>query len=370
MDCIFNIFRTNKTILERKFKGKSAMITGAAAGMGREMAILMARSGVKDITICDMNAEGLADTVTLCNMETTKIDGFKITTRIVDVTKEEQLKEWAEEYKVNHNRTDLHFMVCNAGIAGGKGFLTTSKELWDKVFNVDFHGVVNTVRQWIPLVLNVPATEEAGIINLSSLNGFLSCISLTEPNHPYIAAKFAVRGFTESLMVELATSNPNIVVTCVHPGHVGTDILSSSTIADRIDPNSDAAKQNRSRVCALLRVAGMKFDETTTDAELRVLAGKLFKERAPVTAPEAANIILTGVAKNSTRILVGADAVFFDFWTRLCPRLVYTKPFWVLLVLPMMASRHVFVYACYRKPIVGLAAFALAAAMAYAKFLM
>eukprot|EP01059_Diplonema_ambulator_P007360 TRINITY_DN1682_c0_g1_i3.p1 TRINITY_DN1682_c0_g1~~TRINITY_DN1682_c0_g1_i3.p1 ORF type:complete len:214 (+),score=87.23 TRINITY_DN1682_c0_g1_i3:49-642(+) len=186
MECITNWFRSNKSVLERKFKGRSAMITGAASGMGREMATLMAASGIKDLTICDMNVEGLQETV---QMVEAVGKGVRVTWKKVDVCSEEEMQEWVEEYKAGHGRTTINFIVCNAGIAGGKGFLTTSKELWEKVFNVDFLGMVNTVRQWIPLVLSGPKDEPAHVITVSSLNGYYSCLSLNDPNHPYVSAK-------------------------------------------------------------------------------------------------------------------------------------------------------------------------------------
>ena len=323
-----NFFRSEKTILSNRYQGRTAVITGAGTGMGREMAILLSKSGIKGLAICDISVEAMEETKRICLKENTSVH---VTCDVVDVSDKSQVSKWSEKFRREHG-DKLHLLIANAGIAGGNHFLTDESEHahWDKVFNVDFYGVVNTMRYFLDFVTATTPEEGAGIITLSSMNGFYSCIGRHSPNNPYVSAKFAVRGFTESLMVQLGVSHPHVVVSCVHPGHVGTDILTNGVGAI---PLGDDWKEKIKKIKYIVRLP-----DCDTPEEAKKALGVAFKEQAPLTASMAAGIIIGGAARKNTRILVGADAYFYDYSVRLFPRCTYSI-FYIPVILAFYVAR-------------------------------
>ena len=316
---MMNMFRSKQASLEAHYKGRSAVITGAGSGMGRQMAVLLCKSGIADLSICDLGQDALEETVRLCNAAAP--GPCRVSSAVVNVTDEAALDTWAEAFKQGHQTQHLNFLIVNAGIAGGNEFLETPKATWDRVFNVDLHGVVNTVRSFIHTVIATPTDQPAGITTLSSLCGYWACMGQGFPNSPYVTAKFAVRGFTESLMMELSTAAPHVTVTCVHPGHVGTDIVNN------IDQKDFSTGKTVMEKLKKLSFVGLKVPDTDDPVKAKAFIGEQFRDAAPVTASGAAMTILYGMACRQTRVIVGADAHFLDFSVRQFPRAVYSRPF-------------------------------------------
>jgi NAD(P)-dependent dehydrogenase (short-subunit alcohol dehydrogenase family) len=163
------------------------------------------------------------------------------------------------------------------------------------------------------------------LVNTSSVNGFWATLGPGMPNTAYCAAKFAVKGFTEALIEDLRTNAPQVRVAVVMPGHVGTDIVANSMRAHGLLPGpgslTDAQQERRAELIRL----GALAEDASAD-EMREMLEKInadFRDGAPLSAAEAATIILDGVRSGAWRILVGQDAVSLDGFVRAKPEDAY-----------------------------------------------
>lgn len=254
----------------KNFRGKVAVVTGAASGMGRELAIQLAEEGAK-LSLCDYDPTGLAETV-----ERAERLGAEVHSKVVNVGEREQLLAYADEVLAHYGTVNLLFN--NAGIAHHAPVEQTSFKDYDRVMDIDFWGVVNGTKAFLPALI---ASGDAHIVNTSSLFGLLS----VGGQSAYNAAKFAVRGFTESLRIEMLASDHNVSVTCVHPGGIKTAIARNATVSEGKDQAN----------------AAQFFD----------------KYLARTSSESAARTILKGVKRGSGRVLVGPDAVIIDALVRL-----------------------------------------------------
>jgi len=287
----------------KSFKNKVAVITGAGSGIGRYLSILLAKEG-SNVVVCDINEETLNETVDMLN----QYNG-SVSSHILDVAKKDDIEALPGKVIAKHGQVDLVFN--NAGVATGGHFKDLDEEYWDWVMGVNLHGVINSTRVFIPHMIDRP---EAAIINTSSIFGMVAA-----PGHSvYHATKFAVRGFTEGIALEMADTNPNLQIHCVHPGHIGTNIASSSKMSE--ETINTVIEERNSLI--FTRNNPTSFEEI----------GSQFKEGG-MHPSKAANIILKGVRKNKSRILVGLDAKLLDLSQRLFPK-HYHKT-WILFM-PLM----------------------------------
>jgi len=251
--------------------GKVVAITGAGSGIGRALAVAVARKGAIP-ALADRDERSLTETSQLIAGS-----GAACSTHVVDVSEEASVNAFAAAVESEHGRVDA--IVNNAGVAlyGSVLELSTSEMAW--LMNVNFWGVVHGVKAFLPALLRRP---EATIVNLSSLFGLWG----PPGQSAYAASKFAVRGFSESLRGELAGSGVHVVT--VHPAGIRTSIARSSRVA-------------------------AAADRAAAEAATRV-----FDERFLVIPPEtAAAAILRGIEKRRDRVLIGADALRVDALTRL-----------------------------------------------------
>ncbi|HAM02424.1 MAG TPA: acetoin dehydrogenase [Acidimicrobiaceae bacterium] len=258
----------------RRFEGKVAAVTGAASGIGRALAVELAGRGAH-LSLADVDELGLAETVGLC-------DGFgvKVTSSRVDVGDRLAVEAWADRTVEEHGRANL--AVNNAGVALVAGVEAMSVEDLEWLMAVDFWGVVYGTKAFLP---HLRAAGEGHIVNISSVFGLLSVPSQSA----YNAAKFAVRGFTDALRMELEIERSGVSCTTVHPGGIRTNIARHA----RVDEESAAIAGGRER---LVR----RF------------------ERSSFTSPEnAARQILKAVARDRRRVLIGPDAKVIDLVSRL-----------------------------------------------------
>jgi hypothetical protein len=163
------------------------------------------------------------------------------------------------------------------------------------------------------------------LVNTSSVNGFWASLGPGIPNTAYSTAKFAVRGFTEALIEDLRSNAPQVRVVLVMPGHVGTDIMANTRRVHGLPGPGDLGQAELDVARAKLDGAGL-LAEGASDDELRQLITRLendFKDKAPVTAAQAATIILDGVWSGTWRILVGQDAAWLDRLVRARPEAAY-----------------------------------------------
>ncbi len=249
---------------------KVAAITGAGSGIGRALAQDFTNRGYR-VAISDVNEAALQETVTLC-AQTPHVTQ-------VDVGKRSQVDAWAESVVAHFGRVDV--VVNNAGVSLLQPLAEVSMDDFEWLFQINFWGVVYGTRAFLPHFLK---KREGAVVNISSVFGLVGWPN----NGTYSAAKFAVRGFTESLRHELKDSG--VLVACVHPGGIKTNIVSNGRWKNA--PGFSGSK-----------------DE----------AVKKFGDTARTTPEQAAKVIIDGIEDKNPRILIGADAHLIDRTQRLMP---------------------------------------------------
>ncbi|MFC4595786.1 SDR family NAD(P)-dependent oxidoreductase [Sphingobium tyrosinilyticum] len=308
----------------KDLSGRTAIVTGGGTGMGRELVRQLAAAGCS-VATCDVSEENLAETMVLVDADRLP-EAVRVTSHIADVSREADLTRFREEFQAEHGTDRLNLLFNNAAIGGGGSMFTDSREHWDRTFAVVWGGVYLSVRAFLPLLV---AADEARIINMSSLNGLWGSIGPSAPHTAYVAGKFAVRGFTEALMIDLALNAPHVQASVVMPGHVGTPISAntrrylSGGKSDELSP--EKVEQIRARLAAAGR-RGEALSDEHIQAEAALFARR-FEEEAPTTAAQAAAEILTAVRAGEWRILVGEDAKLTDAMVRAEPERAYTPEF-------------------------------------------
>jgi NAD(P)-dependent dehydrogenase (short-subunit alcohol dehydrogenase family) len=304
----------------KEFRGKVAVVTGGGTGMGRELTLQLAAEGCH-VALCDVSADNMAETKTLADA---KEAGVRITTHLCDVSDERQVIAFRDAVRAQHPAVNLLFN--NAGIGGGASFVNDDRAEWDKTFGVCWSGVYYCTRAFLPLVI---ASSEGYIVNTSSVNGFWACLGPDTAHTAYSAAKFAVKGFSEALVVDLRLNAPHVKVAVVMPGHIGTSIIINS---NKVLGKPGALEMPAKDVAVMrdmLVKRGLPVGNLDDDA-LRALAHQFaiaFRDAAPTTAAQAARVILDGVRNDAWRILVGEDAHALDRQVRSTPETAYDRSF-------------------------------------------
>lgn len=251
-----------------------AVITGAASGIGRALAVRLAQENIVGIAISDVNEEGLNETAKLA-----EATGVSVSTHVINVAELEQVQQLADDVVAKHGR--VTHLINNAGVGLIGTFEQISIEDFEWLMGINFWGVVYGCKVFLPIL----QTEElAHIINVSSVFGLIAPPEQTA----YVAAKFAVRGFTESLRHELADSN--ISVSSVHPGGIKTNIVRNARLA------------------------------TDAPEEWKQQATKFFERVTQTSSEEAAELIVKGIKEKNPRILIGRDAKAISLISRLFPK--------------------------------------------------
>jgi len=253
-------------------KNRTAIVTGAASGIGRGIALALARRGC-NLALADIDEAGLAETERMMANA-----GSKTSRHRLDVADREAVAAFPKEIRAAHGGVDL--LVNNAGVALGGAFEQVAEEDFEWLFGVNFWGVVRMTRAFLP---HLRASDDARIVNISSVFGLIAPAGQTA----YAASKFAVRGFSNALMNELEGSN--VGVTVVHPGGVRTAIARNARWPKSAKPETVAA-----------------VTETAN--------------RALVLPPErAGEIIVEAIERRAKRVLVGRDAKMIAIVERLAP---------------------------------------------------
>jgi len=306
----------------KNFAGKLAVITGGGSGMGRELANQLAGEGCH-VAVCDVSEEAMAQTRSLALGRAPA--GVRVSTFVADVSEERQVNAFRDAVAAAHQTKHIDLLFNNAGIGGGGSFVLDDRGEWDKTFAVCWNGVYNCSRAFLPMLL---ASREAHLINTSSVNGFWASLGPRSAHTAYSAAKFAVKGFTEALVNDFRHNAPHIKVSLVMPGHIGTGIvINSSRILGR-DPKEMSDEQLQE---ARERIERNGFTvEGVSNEQLRQglqAVAEGFRDGAPMTAAEAAKLILDGVREERWRILVGKDAAVLDRLVRETPEEAYEASF-------------------------------------------
>ncbi len=304
----------------KDFNGKLAVITGGGTGMGRELALQLVAEGC-NVAMCDVIEENMAETRRLCLAGAPQ--GTRVTTHKADVSDETQIVAFRDAVMRMHDSDHIHLLFNNAGIGGGGSVVNGERAPWDKTFDVCWYGVYYSVRAFMPMLLKA---SEGHIVNTSSVNGFWASIGPGRPHTAYSAAKFAVKGFTEALITDLAINAPHVKCSVVMPGHIGTEIVANSR---KILGGQELGGTRKAMAAMGIDVA--KFSDEQVRAFIDEQARR-FHDDAPTSAAEAAKIILDGVRAERWRILVGKDAEFLDKSVRAAPETAYGPEFYDALV--------------------------------------
>lgn len=250
-------------------------ISGAASGIGRALAHLYANRGA---------CLALADVGDMAEVEAEclRLGAGGVLCVKVDVSERQQVQQWADEAAARFG--EINVVINNAGVNLSGCFEKMSREDFQWLMSINFWGVVNGCEAFVPYLKQA---SWGHVVNLSSLFGLIAM-----PNQSaYNAAKFAVRGFTESLALEMAQSPYNIGVSTVHPGGIQTNIVNSA------------------------RFGEAQLGTVDIEEAKREFNSKL----ARTSAEQAAQIIARGIDKKKRRILVGRDAQLLDIIQRLLP---------------------------------------------------
>jgi NAD(P)-dependent dehydrogenase (short-subunit alcohol dehydrogenase family) len=243
------------------------------------------------------------------------------------VSDEAQVVRFRDELLAEHGGDHVDLVFSNAGAGGGESFVTSRREVWERTFAIDWWGVYYCARVFLPLLI---ASGDGVLVNTSSVNGLWASLGPGMPNHAYSTAKFAVRGFSEALIEDLRSNAPGVRVAVVMPGHVGTDIVANSIRAHGLPELEELTDAQLDELIPAERRAKMAsaglLAEGASAQELRqvlVRANADFRDKAPVSAAQAATIILDGVRSGAWRILVGEDASKIDAAVRAKPEAAY-----------------------------------------------
>jgi NAD(P)-dependent dehydrogenase (short-subunit alcohol dehydrogenase family) len=306
------------------FTAKLAVITGGGSGMGRELARQLAAQGCS-VAACDLNADSVAETAAMARADAPP--GVLVTSHACDVSDEAQVLRFRDELLAGHASDHVDLAFSNAGIGGGSSFISDSRQEWERTFGIDWCGVYYCARAFLPLLI---ASSEGVLVNTSSVNGLWASLGPGVPQTAYSTAKFAVRGFSEALIEDLRSNAPHVRVAVVMPGHVGTDIIANSLRArglPELERMSDAQLEELipPEVRARLIQAGALAEGASADdlRQLLVRGNADFRDKAPLSAAQAATIILDGVRSGAWRILVGEDAKTLDALVRAKPEAAY-----------------------------------------------
>ena len=254
--------------------GGVAAITGAGSGIGAALAQDLARRGLH-LALSDRNVGALEAVAALA-----RASGVKVTTSVFDVTDRAACDAWPLDVLAAHGRVTV--LVNNAGVALAGTFQQVSAADFDWLMDINFHAPVRLTRAFLPLLAREPAAQ---LVNMSSIFGIIAPPQQTA----YCAAKFALRGFSQSLRHELLSEGSTVGVTVVHPGGVDTAIASS---------------------------ARRPVDAKPQDVEMLQKAWKALPKLAP---EEAARVIGDAIARRAPRVLVGPDAKRAAVVERLSP---------------------------------------------------
>lgn len=254
------------------FYGRVCAITGAGSGIGQALALELARRG-SDLALCDVNEEGLEETARRIGTER------KVLVRKVDVADREAVYAFKDEVLGQFGKADA--IVNNAGVTVVDSVQDISWDDLEWLMGINFWGVVYGTKAFLPHLVE---RDTGWIVNISSVFGIIA----VPHQSAYNAAKFAVRGFTESLRQELYGSG--VTASCVHPGGIKTNIVRSSRYRQPAVGDADQTE-----------------------------AAQQFEKLARTTPARAATIIADGMEARDPRILIGPDAELIDRVQRVAP---------------------------------------------------
>lgn len=254
---------------------KTIAVTGAASGIGRALALALAKRGA-NVALADRDATGLAETVRL-------LGNAHLFHQSFDVTEPGALENFMAAAQASFGQLDG--LINNAGLSVVAPFEHTPREDFARVMAVNFEAVVEGCRVALPRLKQRPG--KTWLVNISSVFGIMPYVTQSA----YCASKFAVKGFTETLRMELAQNHPRISVVCVHPGGVKTAVARNA-----------------------------KFIRGMEDNENNIMSADKFDAAARTTPEAAAEVIIKAMERGNLRVRIGYDAWIVDWLVRLMPK--------------------------------------------------
>jgi NAD(P)-dependent dehydrogenase (short-subunit alcohol dehydrogenase family) len=260
--------------------------------MGRELVLQLVAAGAR-VAMCDVSDRAMFETESLAG------NPDAVTSFVADVSDAAAMDAFASHVRDRMQTDQLNLLFNNAGIGGAGSFVADPQAAWERTFSVCWGGVYIASRAFMPMLMAAPWGH---IVNTSSVNGFWAALGANRPNTAYSAAKFAVKGFTESLITDFRVNAPHLQASVVMPGHIGTSIVENSMTAHApgVGGSIRAAVEQQSNA---------------------------FREGAPMSAAAAATEILAAVQRGDWRIVVGDDAVIVDERVRANPTVAYEPAF-------------------------------------------
>ena len=262
-----------------KFQNRIAVLTGGASGIGLELVLELVRRGVH-VAVCDVDHRGLGAAVRRarkCNPD------VRVTAHLHDVSDEKSVVRFTKEVAKEHGTDAVHLLFNNAGVVGGSSFVAGPRDEWERTFAVSWFGTYYCTRAFLPMLLTA---DQGVVVNISSVNGIWASLGANSPHSAYSSAKFAIRGFTESLVIDLRKHAPHVSAVLVLPGHVRTGMPAP--------PRS-----------------------------WRRALNSLFADYQPVSSKQAAEAILGAVSAGDWRVVIGKDAEAIDARVRADPWSAY-----------------------------------------------
>lgn len=262
-----------------KFENRIAVLTGGASGIGRELLLQLVRRG-SHVAVCDIDRGSLETAVQQARASNPDV---RVTAHAHDVSDEKSIVRFVKEVAKEHQSDAIHLLFNNAGVAGGGSFVVGQRDDWERTFAVSWFGTYYCTRAFLPMLI---AADQGVIVNTSSVNGLWASLGAGSPHTAYSSAKFAIRGFTESLIVDLRTHAPHVSAVLVMPGHVRSGMPAP--------PRS-----------------------------WRRALNSLFAGYQPVSSRQAAKAILNAVNNGDWRVIIGQDAEAVDVRVRADPWTAY-----------------------------------------------
>ena len=289
----------------KDFNNKVALITGAGSGIGRALALQLAEEGC-NLALVDWNNETLEETKSLLSSK-----NISVSTHNFDLRDKDRINELPDKIIELHNNIDIIFN--NAGLSVVGTVDEVDEDDWNFGMDILLNSVIQMSTVFLPHLRKRPVSA---IVNTSSIFGLFS----VPKQSIYNVGKFGVKAFTESLALEMEMAESPVEVYCVFPGHIGTNIYHASKFKSFEADDAGAA---------IFGANASTIEE----------AADQFKNNAPSSPEYAAKVIIKNIKKKNKRILIGADAHFYDLMSRLSPK-HFLKIIWVWPFLRNLFSRN------------------------------